>query len=201
MKRRFGFVTGLAILAVIGVLGYTGGCASSSLPPALTPSQKALIRDTRFAASLGIERYSLPAYSDGLTKALQATGLFERVSESTGLKSPPDLLARIERPIYGKATVPCLTGISLGLIPTTVREEHGYSFSLVGGSVPAGERVPVEFSYSGPTTLGWYSLVLNLSPDRTKDDVYDHHRFRDGLAWAVIEKRDQVLKLLKKGGA
>jgi hypothetical protein len=148
-----------------------------------------------------VERFKFPVYSEGLTKTLRATQLFESVVQAAEAHSEADLVARIERTIYGKATVPCLTGITLGLIPTTVREEHGYSFSLVSGATPVGERVPVEFSYSGPSTLGWYCLLLNLSSDRTSGDVYAHRRFREGLAWAVVEKRDQIYALLKKGAA
>jgi hypothetical protein len=201
MKRRPRLFAILAIVPVLAVVGYTVGCASTTLPPTLSPSEQAAIRQIRFPITVGVERFKFPVYSEGLTKALQATELFNAVADSAEFKTPPDLIARIERTIYGKATIPCLTGISLGLIPTTVQEEHGYSFSFASGSGLSDQRMPVEFSYSGPSTLGWYCLILNLSPNRTSGDVYEHRRFREGLAWAVVQKNDQIKLLLKRGAA
>lgn len=187
-------------MAIIAI-GYSGGCASTTLPPALTASQRDILSRAHFGATIAVERYKFLVYSDGLVIALRDTGLFEAVDHAEKLRVPANLLARIERPIHGTAAIPLLTGISLGLIPTTVQEEHGYAFSFVSKEKPTGNGVGIEFSYSGPSTLGWWCLVLNLSPNRTSGDVKGHARFRDGLAWAVARRGDAIRALLKQAGA
>ena len=145
-----------------------------------------------------MERFGASIYSRELRAALRDSQLFSNVRDLEMFKTPPDLIARVERPIWGTATIPVATALSLGLVPTTVQEEHGISFSLSSGSLRSGDRVPVEFSYSGPSTLGWYCLALNLSPNRTGRDVRTHRRYREGFAWALAQKRPEILRLLKE---
>ena len=198
MKKRLSLFAGAAVLTVLALCVFTGSCASTTLPPRLSPSQKALVRDLRFPARVGVERFKYPVYSDELAKALRATHLFAEVRALSAFPTPPDLIARIERPIYGTAVIPVWTGLSLGLVPTTFQEEHGFSFSLASGALQSQDRLRVEFSYSGPSTLGWYAVVLNLSPNRARGDVTQHERFRDGLAWALAQQRVQIFGLLGK---
>jgi hypothetical protein len=183
------------ILVVFIVVGIAGGCASTTLPPRLNADEQAMVNKTRMNLTLGVEECKWPAYSDGLVKALGKTHLFARVDHLKNFDRPPDLVAHIENTIYGSATIPILTGLSLGIIPTTVNEDHGYSFSL--SRRIDSQRVPIEFKYSGPTTLGWWAVILNLSPNRTMRDVDSHPRFSDGLAWAVISKQPEIESLLK----
>ena len=90
-----------------------------------------------------------------------------------------------------------MTGLSFGIIPTTVNERHGYSFSFArpGATAP---RVPIRFVYKGPTTLGWWAVVLNLLPDRTMRDVDNHPRFIESFAWEIVTKRDAIESLKTK---
>ena len=185
----------IVIVSLILIAGLTGGCTSSTLPPQITPEQRALLQRTRIDVTIGVEDFQAPVYSENLTKALGQTHLFARVDRLANFTSPPDCIARVQEEIYGTDTIPIWTGLSLGIIPTTVNEMHGYSFSL-SRSGTAAPRIPIRFAYTGPTTLGWWALVLNLSPNRTMRDVESHPRFIEALAWEIATKR-AAIELLK----
>lgn len=166
-------------------------CSSVTLPPALTPAQEALIRETHFHMTIGVESFTSPVYSERLTVNLRNTGLFDAVRPLDSIPRP-DLIARVTRPIYGNAVIPILTAISLGLIPTISDEEWGDAFVLIR-TADTTKQVPVEFSYHGPTTLGWLAVIKNLRRDRTPDDPYTTTRFRDGLRWQIAQKKKDLL--------
>ncbi len=187
----------LGIALIIVIVGFAGGCASTSLPPRITAEQGTLLQKTRMAVTIGVEGYKFSVYSEKLTKALGKTHLFTRVDHLANFTTPPDIVARVEETIHGTATIPVLTGLSLGIIPTTVNETHGYSFSLSrpGAGAP---RVPIRFAYSGPTTLGWWAVLLNLLPNRSMRDVYDHPRFMEAFASEIVTKQAAIESLRTK---
>lgn len=115
-------------------------------------------------------------YSERLTVNLRNTGLFDAVRPLDSIPRP-DLIARVTRPIYGNAVIPIFTAISLGLVPTISDEEWGDAFVLIR-TADTTKQVPVEFSYHGPTTLGWLAVIQNLRRDPTSDDPYTSARFR-----------------------
>ena len=195
MKRARVVLAVLGVWAVISVVGLYRGCACAALPPAPSPDDMARVRATRFRASVGVERYVYPVYSERLIESLRRTGLFDAV---VPLEELPDaaLVARVERTIYGTATVPVLTAVSLGFIPTTVEEEWGESFSL-RRNASTSESVPVDFSYGGPSTLGWWAAVRSLSPDVTTDSPPKTDRFRDALSVAIVAKSGDIAELLE----
>jgi hypothetical protein len=190
LRRRFWQVS----VAAVGVAAWVvlvGGCGSTALPPKLALAQRVGVAGAQFyAVSVGVERFRQPVYSDRLAAALDATHLFAYVATADAFDSPPTFVGRVERPIYGTAVVPWLTGLSLGLVSTTVEEEHGFSFSLTRIAVPA-PKIPVEFSYHGTTTLGWRALFLNFS-DGTATDVYRHPRLNEHLAWAIVQQSELI---------
>lgn len=191
-KRLF-----LAIAALLGVFAMLGGCASSSLPPRITQEQRALLEKTHFKLSLGIAPDRYPIYSDNLLKALRETGLFDRVDYVHNFTSPPDLQAHVREHIYGSGVIPIATGLSLGFIPTTVDEDHGFSFALSNPRSKLPE-VPVRCVHKGPTTLGWWAMALNCLPDRTFQEVKTHPRTIEFLASRVVERREAIEALAKK---
>ena len=194
-KTKKALILGLALL--VAGFGFAGGCGSTTLPPRITAEQRALLHKIQMAVTVGVEDYKYPVYSDGLTKALQNTHLFARVDHLKNFTTAPDIVARVEESIHGNAVIPMLTGLSLGIIPTTTYETHGYSFSLSRPGIGTS-RVPVRFAYSGPTTLGWWAMVLNMLPDRTMRDVYSHPRFVESFAWEIATKRGDIEALITK---
>jgi len=189
-KRYAQFIPLILLLATIAAFG--GGCASSTLPPALSATEKDRLQTARLTFTVGVETYKYPDYSDALVKTLRNTGVFVRVDHLERFSSPPALVARVEREIYGSSAVPLWTLLTLGLVPTTTEESFGYAFSL---SRPgqAAQRIPVEYSYRGRTTLGWEALFLRLKPDYSIDPE-SSPQFLDRLALVILDHEDDIGK-------
>ena len=182
--------------AVLTAALLAGGCATNALPPKLADGQAERVRTTHFAARVAVEAYEPALYSDRLVRSLRSTGLFDQVGP-LGAVDDPDLIASVDRPVYGTATVlPLLTVVSLGIIPTFVSEEWGEDFTLRAPDDGA-RRVPVEFTYEGPTTLGWLALLRAPSPRHALRKPHGTHRFRAGLAHAIVEQEDAIRALLE----
>ncbi len=179
------------------LIGLTGGCTSTTLPPRITAEQRALLHKTRIEQTVGVEDYQYPVYSDNLVEALGKTHLFARVDHLKTFSTPPDLVARVDERIYGNAAIPIWTILSFGIIPTTVNESWGYSFSLRRPGIDDAV-VPIRSVYSGRTTLGWWSIVLNMSRDRTMRDADKHPRFIESFAREIAAKQDAIESLSAK---
>ena len=105
-------------------------------------------------------------YSVRLVDGLRATELFERVALLDEFESPPDLVAHVHRRIHGSAVIPVWSMLTLGIIPTNVEEDSGYSFWLATSGAPT-DRVLVEYVHRGTTTLGWIAVFDTFSSERT----------------------------------
>jgi len=167
-------------------------CGHTGLPPKLTPDQRTCVAALRFdTVTVGVERYQYPGFSDRLLVALAGTHLFSRVDVLDRFDTPPTFVARVDRPIYGTATMaPLLTAISVGFIPITVTDEYGYAFSLTP-TVQPDAHVAIEFTYTDTLTLGWWGVFVNRI-DGTLGDVYRHQQLHDALAWRMVTERDRL---------
>jgi hypothetical protein len=167
------------------------GCSSETLPPALSEGQLKAIAATHFKATVGVRQYNAPVYSDYLIKYLRKTQLFDEVAPLEAFQAPPTFIARVDRGIYGTATIPIFTAITFGIIPTTVDEEHGLEFSLVPSSPPK-TPIAIKFSYKGPSTLGWWAVYRALQPNETLGAADWRARFVQSLAWHIVEHRNEI---------
>lgn len=175
------------------------GCSSSALPPELPEAQRKAIATTHFKATVGVEAYKYPVYSETLTARLRKTQLFDRVDALEAFEAPPTFVARVERTVYGKAGIPLWTIVSLGVIPTTVEEEHGHVFSLTPSASPA-RKIAIDFRYKGPSTLGWAAVYLGLfARDQTLGDSREHPRFIQSLAWHVVAREKEIARYVPGG--
>jgi hypothetical protein len=184
----------VVVLTVLVGVAVGGGCGSFSLPPKPTDAQLAILRSTHFRATVGVEPYKYPVYSEHLVSDLRSTGLFDAVELLDKIEKPT-LVARVERPVYGKAAIPFWTIVTLGIVPTTVEEEHGHAFSFRPAS-RSEAPVLIDYTYRGPSTLGWVAFFLNFAPNRSGDNPIETPRFREGLAIAVSSRREQIANLL-----
>jgi len=186
-------VLGWAVLAAIGTYR---GCSSAALPPGPDASGLARVRATHFPVRVGVEKYRYPIYSDRLVASLSRTHLFDGVDSLERLRNP-ELTARVERTVYGTATIPIWTALTLGVVPTTVTEEWGEVFSLrrTGTETPA---VGVDFTYRGPSTLGFAAAIRSLSPSVTTADPRTTSRFRDAFSVAICSKSTEIEGLLPR---
>ncbi len=195
-RRRIVIGTGAVALLLFVALGLAGGCSSTTVPRKLTKAQREQVDATHIRATVGVEKHQLPVYSQKLLSALRATNLFDQVEHLDDLAEPPDLIASVARGVYGTGVIPLWTGLTLGIVPTTVEEEHGHVFHLYAGRMPA-ESVLVSFTYRGPTTLGWVGVLLNASPTRAGGEVRESRQFYDALAYQVVLKTQDIQALLQ----
>lgn len=167
------------------------GCSSETLPPPLSKDQLKAIAAAHFKATVGVKRYNAPVYSDYLMEYLRKTQLFDEVAPLESFHTPPTFVARVDRGIYGTATLPIFTAISLGIVPTTVDEEHGLEFSLVPSSPPK-TPIAIKFTYHGPSTLGWWAFYRALLPDEALGSADWRPRFVHSLAWHIVEHEKEI---------
>ena len=183
------------LLMVFVAVGGSGcvGCGSSALPPRLTAAEKARARQAHLPLTVGVQRYEAPAYSDSLREALKRTKLFDRVDDLERFSSPPSLVARVERRIYGSTAIPIYPLLTFGIIPMSVQETAGESFSLSPPDHPE-RRVLIEYTYRGRATLGWIALLDIFHPNRTIFPFNPEHssRFRDHLRLSILEHEDAL---------
>ena len=183
-------------------LGGTGcvGWGSSALPPRLTKAEQARVRTAHLPLTVGVEPYQYPAYSEALRDALQRTKLFDRVDALDQFSEPPALIARVEEQIYGSTIIPVYTLLTFGLFPTSVQETSGLSFSLTPPNRPE-ERVPIQYTHRGRTTLGWVALLDVFHPNRTIVPFNPEHsrRFLDRLRLAILEQEEAIKRYAAPG--
>jgi len=183
---------GVAALGLASVGVMVVACGRTTLPPALTAAQREYLAGTSLSGiTIGVEPFYYRVYSDRLTAGLRGTRLFARIDGIGGFDTAPMFVARVERPVYGTATIPLMTALSLGLIPTTVEEEYGYVFSLTPNATPT-MRIPIEFTYRDISVIGWRFLFVNRLKDGTITDVYRHPRLHEALAWHIVQHRQQI---------
>ncbi len=202
MPRRIFTRTTISIALLVAILFVaallTGACSTTTLPPELSDAQQNLIRTTRFDATVGVEPYELPVYSEQLLAALRATGMFRQVDPIAAYRTPPDLVARVERAVSGEPTLPLLTALTLGILPTTVDEKHGYVFSLRSARTQ-GDALGIECTFTGRTTLGWLAAALNFLPNHAMKDATLDARMAEMLALQIATGKDSIQALNRPG--
>ena len=161
------------------------GCGSAALPPSLTRSQAQRLRELPLPYTVGVARYQYPVYSENLTKALIASRVFKQVAPLENFFRPPDLIATVEEAIHGTATIPVAFFATAGVAPSSVKEDHGYVFSLAPGS-QRGRKTVVDAHYSGTSTLGWVALPIAALPNHSLIEPEHTRRFREMLAYRTL---------------
>jgi hypothetical protein len=194
--KQFRLLLPSLLLVVVAAAGGGGGCVgwgSSALPPRLTKAERVRTRQAHLPYTVGVERFEAPAYSESLREALQRAQLFDQVDDLERFSTPPSLVARVERRIYGNTAIPVYPLLTFGLIPMSVQETAGESFSLSAPDRPE-HRVTIEYSYRGRTTLGWIALLDIFHPNRTIFPFHPEHsgRFRDRLRLSILDHEDAL---------
>ena len=182
------------ILICIAALAFSGcvGVTCSSLPPKLSSHDADRVKEAHFGFAVGVETNT--AGGDILIANLRWTELFDAVDYVDLLPSPPPLLARWERTPYGVATVPVRTILTLGVVPTTVREPYGFACAFYSSDLPESE-VRIEYLYDSSTTIGWVAGAMALSSENVLTlwkGPQDHPRFRDQLRITILNRFREI---------
>lgn len=195
MPHRLLTKTTLAIALLVALLGaaaiLTGACSTTTLPPDLSDAQHDLLRATRFDATVGVETYELSVHSDRLLAALRSTALFRDVQPLATFRAPPDLVARVERPVGGGTVLPLKTALTLGILPTIVDEKHGHIFSLRSGR-GQGDALGIECTFTGRSTRGWLAALLNFLPNHAMRESTLDARMAEMLALQIATGRESI---------
>jgi hypothetical protein len=178
-------LTGIALVS-----GLICSCASTALPPHLSPEQAARLKKLPLKLRVGVEPSQVPVYSEKLAEALSKAGIFEQVAPLGSFAKPPDLIARVEKEVHGTAVIPALTFLTGGLVPTVVEESHGNVFSLSKGTRGA-RRALVDASYRGTTTLGWAALGTGSLPGFTLGSPEESERFKEMTAYRTLRALEE----------
>lgn len=178
MKKKI-IIRTLRSLLVLSLLSLWTSCSSIRLPPRLTETQSRRLSELPLHYSVGVAPYERRVYSESLTVALKASGVFAKVEPLDHFTQPPDYIAKVEKEIHGTPVIPFFTFISLGLVPTMAEEDHGYVFSLTSSSQ---KRTMVDASYSGTSTLGLASIAFLATSNYTSSVPEQSKRYRQFLA-------------------
>ena len=154
-----------------------------------------IIQSSELPFSVGVEKYKYPVYSEDLETNLRNTKMFKSI-ESANQISKPALVAKVEDSIYGTACIPVFTFITLGIVPTIVKENHGNAFSLSSPDHP-NNKVMITFRYRSTTVGGWVGLFLNLHPDWWLCPE-SSKRYLDSLAYEIAIKSEKIKVLASK---
>lgn len=189
-NKLFHRIAGTAIVLIILALISRGG-HSSALPAPLSETERNCINSTHFPITVGVANYRHPVYSNRLVGALRATGLFDGV-ELLDVAPNADVVARVNRAVYGTPKIPVAYLLTFGIVHSTVVEEWGEVFSLHSRKQRHAAPIRFEFVYEGPTTLGLAGRFFALSSSQTTANPRETQRFHDALAASICVRADEI---------
>ena len=138
------------------------GCATSRLPSSLEMDEYTLSKDLKYNVIIGVEKYKYPAYSENLINILKSLDVFRDVVYVDEGKDY-NLVAKIEKEVYGESIIPILTIITFGIIPTIVEEYYGIIFSINERNNDKKTEL-INASFRNITILGWIALPMGILP-------------------------------------
>lgn len=197
------------LLALAGCYNF-----SFALPPALDEQEQSLVDSTHFAARVAVAPHEADAWEAvALLECLRQTRVFEEVG-ILGQMEDPDLIAVVRGTAdYAHPSVVSSmnTMVSLGVIPTIVRDQWATIFSLhpmhgrpaaqpeaadpSTGEDPgprAAPAVEVDFRVNGQMHVGVLAFFTGLVPSRTWAAPPMTHRYSQALALAICRQAPEI---------
>lgn len=192
--NRYGALIALFIVAcVIPISGCVGGgCVKK--PPKLSGDELTRINQLGLPLSVGVERYRYPVYSENLAKDLRRLHVFTIVGPLEKMITQPDLIARVEEPVYGPAIVFLITLITFGIIPTRTPSHVGHVYSLQ--AAPRRSKLIIDSSLKEEAMLGLIAWPMLLSPEWTLFEKND--RYYQWQKLAIARKQENIRDLCHK---
>lgn len=177
------------------------GCGSVQLPAALTPAERAEVEAASIPAVVGIERSGGRRSDDDLLRILRGSGLFSRVEWLTELDEEPDLVGGVRRHCEENPTnlTPLFTWLTLGVVPTWIRDRYGFSFVLFDPEAPS-RRVEIGCGPRRTYLFGWLGTPLNILPGWTLGRPEEHPRYARQVELEVVRAAEAIRRLLAPGG-
>lgn len=184
----------LALLPSLLSVLLSSGCASYTMAPSWTESDRVLVEATHFKASVGVADHENIWYSLGLLETLRATGLFDRVGLLSDIDKP-DLIARVREPLEPVSMPTLLPNLTLGVIPGIASAEWGEVFSLHSAKEETS-TVDVDFRYEGSVHVGWMAMFTGMVPSRSYMPPTWYRRYSRGLAAVLCRNAAEIQALI-----
>lgn len=183
------------LITAAGAAALLATGTSQTLPPEPTAADIALVKRTHFSVVVGVERGNVDRDDEiRFTRNLSDSGLFEEVAPLASVPGAA-LVARLTRGSSGCATIPILTLLSFGVVPTKCDEDWGQDFRLFRRG-DAANGFDVAGRYRGPTTLGLKAVFLNMTPSGTWRRPDETRRYALVIAIEIARAGDWIRRML-----
>lgn len=189
-----------SIRAALGLLvaGLSWGCGSLHLPAALSPDETAEVQATSIPAVVGVERSGGVLADGDLFRILSDSGLFARVEWLGELDAEPDLVAGVRERCEENPTAvtPVFTRMTLGVVPTRIKDRYGFAFVFYAPATPA-RRVEIGCGPRHTHLFGWVATPLDVLPSWGLTRPEEHPRYARQVEVGVARKADELRRLLE----
>ncbi len=169
------------------------GCYSAGLPPRPAASSETLsLERLPWTVAIDDSGKPLPRLMQDLSRLFKHVGRLETDPNA-------DLIITPGAPLEGEDPIPLWTLLSLGLIPTVIKEEYGHRFQLQAGRHHqhcADAPLDLDLTYATRSVGGWFALPMNLHPNRTSRNPHNTARFQVFLSQALLQRKQEMAKLV-----
>jgi hypothetical protein len=175
----------LALLVLLAV----HGCGAMSAPPSLTVAERARIAAAQLDLSLGVGRHAASWPREDLVTALAQWHLFRRVDRLEAFAEPPDLVATVQ--VFGNpdTTLPVVTFLTLGIIPTVAKGHDGVRVTLAAPAT--GRTLEIRIDQKDLIVTGWSGAILVGSEEWVRASAYNGRMF-DRIASELAARAETI---------
>jgi hypothetical protein len=171
------------------VLVSLSACGAMTAPPSLTTAERARIAAARLDLSLGVGQHAASWPREDLVTALAQWHLFRRVDRLEAFAEPPDLVATVQ--VFGNpdTTLPIVTFLTLGIIPTVAKGHDGVRVMLTAPAT--GRTLEIRIDQKDLVITGWSGAILLGSEEWIRASAYNG-RMLDRIASELAARAETI---------
>ena len=171
------------------VLVFLSACGAMTAPPSLTAAERARIAAAQLELSLGVGRHAASWPREDLVAALAQSHLFRRVDRLEAFGEAPDLVATVQ--VFGNpdSTLPIVTFLTLGIIPTVAKGHDGVRVTLAAPAT--GRTLEIRIDQKDLVILGWSGAFLLGSEEWVRASAYNRRMF-DRIASELAARAETI---------
>jgi len=177
------------LLLPLLVLVFLSACGAMTAPPSLTAAERARIAAARLDLSLGVGQHAASWPREDLVTALAQWRLFRRVDRLEAFAEAPDLVATVQ--VFGNpdTTLPIVTFLTLGIIPTVAKGHDGVRVTLAAPAT--GRTLEIRIDQKDLVIIGWGGAVLLGSEEWVRASAYNRRMF-DRIASELAARAETI---------
>jgi len=177
------------LLPLLVLLVFLPACGAVTAPPSLTAAERARLAAARLDLTLGVGQHRASWPREDLVAALAQRRLFLRVDRLEAFVEPPDLVATVQAFGNPDHTLPVVTFLTLGIVPTVAKGHDGVRVTL---AAPATRRtLEIVIDQKDLTIIGWGGAVLLGSEEWVRAGVYNGRMF-DRIASELAARAEAI---------